>query len=212
MLLLSFIIVLLSEKGQMELKPVEPQKNPVRKAVLSGILFTAFFTSMILFELFMPYKETKGEQTDKAILRERLSGVVNVDWKLVRQQQKEGLMHITRGVVLYPRFYNFGIGEHGYYGSLGWKDYSRLAFTGINRSGRTSLLQEYLLPQQNIIDHFPQDSVFRAVSCTSDNGYEDVLAISIETPDGEIYTYVRSPLPEFSCPVPDPVCTNGACR
>lgn len=212
MLLLSFIIVLLSEKGQMELKPVETQKNPVRKAVLSGILFTAFFTSMILFELFMPYKETKGEQTDRAILRERLSGVVNVDWKLVRQQQKEGLMHITRGVVLYPRFYNFGVGEHGYYGSLGWKDYSRLAFTGINRSGRIKLLQEYLLPQQNFIDHFPQDSIFRAISCTSDHGYQDVLAITIETPDGEIYTYVRSPLPYFSCPVPDPVCTDGACR
>ena len=64
------------------------------------------------------------------------------------------------------------------------------------------------MPYQELITDFPQDSVFRAISCNSGNGYEDVLAVTIETPEGKVYTYVRSPLEEFSCPVPEPVCDS----
>ncbi len=213
MLLLAFICVLLGGKGSVETVQTESSSAPVRKAVFATTLFTAFFTSMILFELFMPARNTWGGKLDRLVLRDRLSGVVNVNWKKVRKQQKQGKLHITRGVVLYPRFYYFRVGEHGYYGSLGWKDYSRLAFTGINLNRRKKLLQEYLLPQQNFIEKFPQDSVFRAISCNSGNGYEDVLAVTIETPEGKVYTYVRSPLKEISCPVPEPVCDSiGNCR
>ena len=88
------------------------------------------------------------------------------------------------------------------------KDFSRITFTGINKEKDSHLMQDYLLPHTELIHEFPQGSVFRALSCTSGFGYEDVLALMIETPEGETYTYVRDPLPEFSCPVPEPVCVE----
>ena len=68
--------------------------------------------------------------------------------------------------------------------------------------------QGYLMPSGNLIDKFPHDSVFRALSCKSEFSYEDVLAVTVETKDGNVYTYVRDPLPAFSCPVPEPVCDS----
>ena len=142
-------------------------------------------------------------------MRERLSGVVEVNWKKVRKQQRKGRLRITRGVVMYPRFYYFNVGENNRSGSLSYKDYSRLVFTGINRQTNGKIFtRQYMLPQQIMIDNFPQDSTFRAISCKTGKKYDDVLAISIETPDGEIYNYVRDPLPAFSCPVPEPVCDS----
>ena len=88
------------------------------------------------------------------------------------------------------------------------KEFSRISFTGINKEDERLLMQDYLLPHTELIHEFPQDSVFRAISCTSGFGYEDVLAVTIESPDGETFTYVRDPLPSFSCPVPEPVCTE----
>ena len=81
-----------------------------------------------------------------------------------------------------------------------------MTFTGINKENGIMLMQEYLLPYQKHIQKFPQGSVFRAVSCTSEYGYQDVLALMIDTPDGETYSFVRDPLHELSCPVPEPVC------
>ena len=83
-----------------------------------------------------------------------------------------------------------------------------MTFTGINKENNSLLLQEYVLPHTELIHDFPQDSVFRTVSCRSEYGYEDILAVTIETPNDEIYTYLRDPLPSFSCPVPEPVCTE----
>ena len=82
----------------------------------------------------------------------------------------------------------------------------RSTFMGINKNDKNILYQEYLMPHKDAIVNFPQDSVFRAISCKSDFGYEDILAVTIETPQGEVFTYMRDPLPEFSCPVPEPVC------
>ena len=117
-------------------------------------------------------------------------------------------MHISHGVAVYPRFYYYQKGEHSQNGALMKKEFSRMTFTGINKENNIRLLQEYMLPHTELIHEFPQDSVFRALSCTSGFGYEDVLALMIETPEGETYTYVRDPLPEFTCPVPEPVCVE----
>ena len=88
-----------------------------------------------------------------------------------------------------------------------WKEYSRLTFSGADFTGGWgSLSQGYLMPHTEQSNDFPQGSVFRAISCKSEFDYEDVLAVTAETMDGEVYTYVRDPLPAFSCPVPEPVC------
>ena len=92
------------------------------------------------------------------------------------------------------------------------KDFSRMTFIGINRDESEEFSQEYLMPHKELIGDFPQDSIYRALSCSSSFGYEDILAVTIETPQGQQFTYVRDPLPEFSCPVPEPVCTaNEVC-
>ena len=116
-------------------------------------------------------------------------------------------MNLTHGVAIYPRDYYYRQGEHTDSGALMKKDYSRMTFTGINgEEGSQKIQQEYLLPHTGVITDFPQDSVYRALSCKSGKAYEDVLAVTIETPDGDVFTYVRDPLQEFSCPVPEPVC------
>ena len=83
-----------------------------------------------------------------------------------------------------------------------------MSFMGINLDTENMLYRDYMMPHTEAIHEFPQDSVFRAISCTSEFGYEDVLAVIVESPDGEIYTYTRDPLPVFSCPVPEPVCLS----
>ena len=118
-------------------------------------------------------------------------------------------MHITHGVSVYPRFYYFNEGETIQESVYKVKDYSRLIFLGINHDeGVWPSYYEYLLPHKELIGNFPQDSVYRAISCKSDIGYEDVLAVTIDTPDGEQVTYMRDPLPEFSCPVHEPICIS----
>ena len=88
-----------------------------------------------------------------------------------------------------------------------------MTFIGINKEENIGTSREYLLPHKELVNVFPQDSVYRALSCSSDFGYEDILAVMIETPQGQQFTYLRDPLPEFSCPVPEPVCTaNVVCK
>ncbi|MHC1772714.1 MAG: hypothetical protein AB9907_13475 [Flexilinea sp.] len=56
-------------------------------------------------------------------------------------------------------------------------------------------------------DFFPDNSDIVVLACNSLQ-YIDVLAINGKTVDGEIFTYIRSPLSDFSCPVSEPVCTD----
>ena len=88
------------------------------------------------------------------------------------------------------------------------KEFSRMTFIGLGMDDGRPSSAEYMIPRMNLISEFPQDSVYRAISCTSEFGYEDVLAVTIDTPSGEVYTYLRNPLPEFACPVPEPVCPS----
>ena len=206
MLLLAWLCTILSNKGVFEPAAEEIRRASAGKTVFVMACFTAFFASMALFEMLIPARRTSLPEGDLPYLKEKLADHTEIDWDLVEQQHADGTLNITHGIVLYPRFYYYRVGEHGYTGSLGWKEYSRLAFQGINKEEDERLMQEYLLPHHELIEQFPQDSVFRAVSCKNENGYQDVLAVTIDTPDGESITYVRDPLPEFSCPVPEPVC------
>ena len=208
MLLLAYLITLICSKG---LQPVLPEKSSPfisgKKIYWALAAFTLFFTAMLLFENFMPSRKTAAQESDLTIIKERLSDHEEIDWAMAEKQEEEGLLHITHGVVAYPRFYYYLKGEHASYGSAMVKDFSRLTFMGINMGDEDDILyQEYLMPHKDTIDPFPRDSIFRAVSCRSEFGYEDILAVTIETPQGEVYTYMRDPLPEFSCPVPEPVC------
>ncbi len=210
MLLLAFGCILLINKGKItgmaENGEITESRFPVRKTVILLACFTAFFSLMFVFEKSMPENKKPSAMNDPNILKEKLMANTEIDWDLVETQIENGTMNLTYGIALYPRFYYYRIGEHGYYGSLGWKDYSRLAFQGINKENGEKLMLEYLLPHQIPIADFPHDSTYLALSCKTDNGYDDVLAVTIETPSGKTYSYIRDPLPEFACPVQEPVC------
>ena len=207
MMLLAYSITLLFSKGKIHLREIEPSSLPLWQPLTVMFGFFAFFSAMYLLEIHMPRRQTKAPEGDLAVLQERLSDHGEIDWDLVRTQQQQGLLHVTHGIALYPRFYYFRDGENVKNDLLMWKEYSRLTFTGADfRDGWNSLSQGYMMPHTEQINDLPHGSVFRAISCKADYAYEDVLAVTVETKDGEVYTYVRDPLPAFSCPVPEPVC------
>ncbi len=206
MLLLAFTIALLFGKGRISLPKVETVSAvPVWKtaAVIAG--FTCILGSMVLIENVIPAVTLQEETSALASLKERVDEKsIDVDWDTVDGQLADGTMNFRQGLGLYPRFYYYRIGEHNYYGSQGWKAYNRLVFYGIDNG----VSREYLQPTMELTNNFPHGSEFALLSCNTDNGYEDVLAVFITTPEGEEYTYVRSPMQEFACPIPEPVCSS----
>ena len=210
MLLLAYLCATLFNRGKLFVFPVMQHtsgKKTAFQTIGTIFLFTAFFTSMFIFEKNMPKTVTAAAEGDLEILKERLADRDDIDWELVEEQVSSKTMKLTRGVAVYPRYYYYRQGEHTDSGALMKKDYSRMTFTGINKGGGSKkIMQEYLLPHTDLITDFPQDSVFRALSCKTGMAYQDVLAVTIETPDGGIFTYVRDPLSEFSCPAEEPVC------
>ena len=212
MLLLAYFCILMLEKGMLstdiEGMPEASVNRSVRSVIPVMLAFCLFFTSMVLFEKFMPATVTAAPEGDLAVLKERLADHSEIDWDKVEQQQADELMMIRHGIALYPRFYYFRVGEHSAFGSQSWREYSRLSFYLINKDEQGAAMAEYMLPHTEVISKFPQNSTIRTISCKTDKGYEDVLAVTLDTPDGKVYTYVRDPLPEFSCPVPEPVCTE----
>lgn len=211
MLLLAFCCLLFFSRGKVTISKPVVNRLPAWKPVCTMAIFTAFFTGMVLFETLLPSKSTSDEKPDLDILKENLIDN-KINWDLVEEQLNSGIMHISHGVAVYPRFYYYKTGEHSASGAMMEKDFSRITFIGINRDESEEFSQEYLMPHKELIGDFPQDSIYRALSCSSSFGYEDILAVTIETPQGQQFTYVRDPLPEFSCPVPEPVCTaNEVC-
>ena len=209
MLLLALCCSLIFSRGKIIIDESIPGKLPVWKPIFAMAAFTAFFGSMVLFEKFLPARDITVPEGDLAVLKERLSDQDRIDWDLVETQVKDDTMHIMHGVSIYPRFYYFRDGEHTAQGALMEKDFSRMTFIGINPDHENwKYYQEYLMPHKDLINNFPQDSIYRSISCHSEFGYEDVLAVTIDTLDGEHFTYIRDPLPEFSCPVPEPVCIS----
>lgn len=207
MLLLAYCITLLFSKGKIRLPESVPASLPLWQPAAAMFGFFAFFSAMYLLEIHMPQKQTAAPEGDLAVLQERLSDHEEIDWDLIRAQQEQGVLHVTHGIALYPRFYYFRDGENIKNDLLMWKEYSRLTFTGADFTGGWgSLSQGYMMPHTEQINDLPHGSVFRAISCKSEFNYEDVLAVTAETQDGKVYTYVRDPLPAFSCPVPEPVC------
>ena len=208
MLLLAVCCTLLQSKGKLISPGNETGPISVWKPILVMAAFLSFFSAMVLFENLLTAQNTAASEGDLAVLKEQLREYEISDWSLAEEQLNRGVMHISHGIAVYPRFYYYQKGEHAQNGALMKKEFSRISFTGINKEDERLLMQDYLLPHTELIHEFPQDSVFRAISCTSGFGYEDVLAVTIESPDGETFTYVRDPLPSFSCPVPEPVCTE----
>lgn len=211
MLLLAFCCLLFFSRGKVTISKPVVNRLPAWEPVCTMAIFTAFFTGMVLFETLLPSKSTSDEKPDLDILKENLIDN-KINWDLVEEQLNSGIMHISHGVAVYPRFYYYKTGEHSASGAMMEKDFSRMTFIGINRDEREEFSQEYLMPHKELIGDFPQDSIYRALSCSSSFGYEDILAVTIKTPQGQQFTYVRDPLPEFSCPVPEPVCSaNEVC-
>ena len=206
MLLLAFCCTLIQAKGKLTSPVNLSGKISLWKPVLAMAAFLSFFTAMVLFENLLPSKNTSAPEGDLAVLKEQLREKTEIDWDTAEQQVERGIMHISHGIAVYPRFYYFKMGEHTPNGGLMKKEFSRMTFTGINKENNSLLMQEYVLPHTKLISDFPHDSVFRTVSCRTEYGYEDILAVTVETPDGKTYTYLRDPLPSFSCPVPEPVC------
>ena len=207
MLLLAYFITLLFSKGKINLPETKTASLPLWQPVTAMFAFFAFFSAMYLLEINMPRKQTSAPEGDLTVLKERLADHEEIDWDLVKTQQEQGILHITHGVALYPRFYYFRDGENVKNDLLMWKEYSRLTFTGADfQGGWNSMNQGYMMPHTEQVNHLPHGSVFRAISCKADYAYEDVLAVTVETQDGDVFTYVRDPLPSFSCPVPEPVC------
>ena len=213
MLLLAFCCTVILSKGKIVRTDVVSATLPVWQPAAAMAVLISFFTAMTVLESVIPAKITSAGESDLSILKERLADQKNIDWDLVEKQYQEGTLHISHGNAVYPRFYYYLKGEHSTRGALMEKEYSRMTFFGINQDENGSFYHEYMMPHTELVGNFPQDSVYRAVSCTSEFGYEDVLAVTIETPDHEIITYVRDPLGEFSCPVPEPVCPSvNNCR
>ena len=77
----------------------------------------------------MPSRNTSSQESDFEIIKERLSDYDEIDWELAEIQEEDGLLHVTHGVVAYPRFYYYLKGEHASYGSAMIKDFSRLIFS-----------------------------------------------------------------------------------
>ena len=213
MLILAVCCTVFQSKGKLTQTSPGTGADPVWKPVAVMAAFLLFFTAMVLFENLLPSKDTSAAEGDLAVLKEQLSEYETIDWNLAEQQVNQRVMHITHGIAVYPRFYYYQKGEHSQNGALMKKEFSRMTFTGINKENGKPMMQDYMLPHTELIHDFPHGSVFRAISCNSKYGYEDILAVTIETPDGETFTYVRDPLPSFSCPVPEPVCAGiNNCR
>lgn len=208
LLLLSFFCTLIFFRGNITISEINKEMGTRWIHLILIAAFTAFFTAVLIFETYMPEKITSISDGDLSVLKERLSEHNEINWDLIEKQEQDGSLHITHGITLYPRYYYFLGGEHTPSGALMRKEYSRMTFYGINSDTDGYISQEYMMPHTEMIDLFPHGSVFRAISCRSAYQYEDVLAVTVETPDGDIYTYTRDPLPEFSCPVPEPVCTS----
>lgn len=206
MLLLAFTIALLFEKGRLTLPEALPANPlPLRRSAAVIAAFSCILGSMVLIENLIPAVTLPEAEESFAELKAHVEekDALDVDWDAVAAQLAEGTMNFRQGFGLYPRFYYYRIGEHNYYGSQGWKAYSRLAFYGIG-----SGMREYLLPTMELTNNFPHGAYFELLSCNTDNGYEDVLALFIKTPDGEEYTYLRSPMQTLACPIPEPRCSS----
>lgn len=212
MLLLAFTIALLFEKGRLTLpEPVPANPVPMRQSAAVIAAFTCILGSMTLVEKLIPPVTLPDKQASFAELKEHVEdhASIDIDWDAVASQLEDKTMNFRHGFGLYPRFYYYRIGEHNYYGSQGWKAYSRLAFYGISGNG----IREYMLPTMVMTNNFPHGSYFDLLSCNTDNGYEDVLALFIKTSNGEEYTYLRSPMETLACPIPEPVCSSiNVCR
>ena|GEM_PF-993051 len=172
---------------------------PIIKVIF---IFFLFFFSMVQVEKWIPESLTPLS-SNQIIDTFQKETDITADWENVRNQITEKKMFALQGKALYPRFYYFKTGEHGTDKAFQYKDYSRLIFKLI---GKNQIL-DLVMPINTIPDVFPQNSDVLALVC-KESHYIDVLALTGKTSDGKMFTYIRNPLRELSCPVSEPVCTG----
>ena len=168
-------------------------------AVVSA--FTAFFAVMVIFEKTRKAPDFVPAEKQLDFIRESLDDH-SIDWDVVTTQVNSGIMNIGYGISIYPRFYYYKTGEHGSNIEFREEEYSRMIFTLLSDNSH-----HMVMPHTEQINDFPTGSTVYSLYC-SNNGYREALTAIVVKPDGEIVTYKRDPLSEFSCPVNKPVCTE----
>ncbi len=186
--------------------PADRQNVPFLKGLLAAVpvmaCFFLFLLSMLIAEKAIPNQLTAySNQEILQMLRENLE--IEPDWQLIEDQVASGKMAVYQGRALYPRFYYFNTGEHGTDKAYQYKNYSRLV---LKLLGQDRML-DLVMPIGASPDIFPNNADVIALAC-NETHFIDVLAVSGVGRNGETFTYVRDPLPDFSCPLPEPVCTQ----
>jgi hypothetical protein len=168
--------------------------------LITGIFFMAYF-SMILIE-----KNTSPSipSENELIVTEKMKETFpDQDWTKAETQLREGKMRLFQGVALYPRFYYFNQGEHGTDKAYAYQLYSRIIFKILFDNGESDIV----LPLDKFPDTFPDQSSVAVIGCLEPgSSYIKGIAVIGQTPDGKEFHYLRSPMKEIACPIPEPVC------
>ena len=113
---------------------------------------------------------------------------------------------ILIGRTLYPRSYKMGQGEVTFYFyPFTVMDFPRTGFFLIGPKGQDSILLPGGVP-----GHLPQTADALVIGCRGQNYFDALLVIVLDQTES---VYARSPMPEMSCPMAQPVCQdNSTCR
>jgi hypothetical protein len=161
--------------------------------------FMAYF-SMILIEM---NTSPSIPSENELIVTEKIKETFpEQDWTQAETQLRDGKMRIFQGVALYPRFYYFNQGEHGTDKAYAYQLYSRIIFKILFDNG------ESISSFRWTVSRYFSGSIFRRSHRLfgTRSSYIKGIAVIGQTPDGKEFHYLRSPMKEIACPIPEPVC------
>ena len=189
-------------------KPETADKVPWKQTVLITCCFASFFLSMRVFEKTIPRKIYKEGMDSFSVFREYFTDP-GIDWEKVTEDYLNKKISLSKGKLLYPRFYYYNKGETQQEGAFEIKDYSRLVFQGINLNPKDHAeYVEHFLPHTELISGIPNNSEYYALGCpiNGSNQLLDVLGLVVLPEEGEPIAVLRDPMSSFSCPIAEPVC------
>jgi hypothetical protein len=106
------------------------------------------------------------------------------------------------GRTMYPRSYRLGLGEIAFvFYPYTTMDFPRTGFFLLGPNGQDNIILAGRAPE-----HLPHAEDALVIGCREQN-YLDALVVIILDETGTVHT--RSPMPELSCPMPQPVCENN---
>lgn len=172
----------------------------VKLILVIGIFFMAYFSMTLIEKHSSPSIPSESEH----IVIQKMKGTFpDQDWTLAETQLREGKMRLFQGVALYPRFYYFNQGEHGTDKAYAYQLYSRIIFKVLFDNGESDVV----LPLDKFPNTFPDQSSIAVIGCLEPgSSYIKGIAVIGQTPDGKEFHYLRSPMEEIACPIPEPVC------